>query len=122
MIQDKGACCSSPASICYWFVASLMAWGLLSLIGMYWYPLHARSATTILFAMAIGCAANWVRNRTFHCAVSGPVFLITAFLFLLFDVTTFRVDIVWVWLFVLLGAGVGFLLEWWYARRPASGS
>lgn len=61
--------------------------------------------------MAIGCASNWVRNRTFHCAVSGPVFLIAAFLFLLLDVTTFRVDIVWVWLFVLLGVGVGFSLE-----------
>src|SRR5215471_11008633 len=88
--QNKGACCSSPASICYWFAASLAAWGVLSLIGIYWHPLHASSATAILFAMAIGCAANWLRNRTFHCALSGPVLLIAAFLFLPSDVTTFR--------------------------------
>ncbi len=122
MTQNKGACCSSPASICYWSIASLVAWGVLSLIGIYWHPLHASSATTILFAMAIGCAANWLRNRTFHCAISGPVFLMAAFVFLWSDLTTFRVNIVWVWMFVLIGVGAAFLAEWRYAKRPPSGS
>jgi hypothetical protein len=122
MTQNTGACCSSPASICYWFAASLVAWGVLSLVGVYWHPLHASSATTILLAMAIGCAANWLRNRTFHCAISGPVFLIAAFAFLPSDFTTFRVNIVWVWIFVLMGVGVAFLLEWRYAKRHASRS
>jgi hypothetical protein len=53
MPEHKGVCCSSPAAMCYWFVASLTAWGVLSLIGIYWRPLHALSAATILFAMAI---------------------------------------------------------------------
>ena len=122
MTQNKGACCSSPASICYWSAASLVAWGVLSLIGIYWHPLHASSATTILFAMAIGCIANWLRNRTFHCAISGPVFLMAAFVFLWSDLTTFRVNIVWVWMFVLMGVGAAFLAEWRYAKRPPSGS
>jgi hypothetical protein len=26
--------------------------------------------------MAIGCLANWLRNRSFHCAITGPLFLI----------------------------------------------
>jgi hypothetical protein len=120
--QNKGACCSSPASICYWFVASLVAWGLLSLFGIFWHPLHASSASTILFAMAIGCAANWRRNRTFHCAISGPVLLVSACVFLLSGVTAYRVNVFWVWIFVLTGVGVAFLLQWRYARRPASRS
>jgi hypothetical protein len=78
MRAHKGACCSSPAAICYWLAASLIAWGVLSLIGIYWRPLHAQSAATILSAMAIGCAANWLGNRTLHCAITGPLFLIAA--------------------------------------------
>src|SRR5712692_8304157 len=69
MTEHKEACCTSPAAVCYWFAVSLVAWGVLSLIGIYWRPLHAPSAAACLFAIAIGCAANWLRNRTFHCAI-----------------------------------------------------
>jgi len=120
MTQNQRACCSSLAAICYWFAASLCAWPLLSLVGIYWHPLHGSSASTILFAMAIGCAANWLKNRTFHCAITGPVFLIAGFVFLLPGVATFRVSTFWVWPFVLIGVGVAFLLEWRYAKRPTS--
>ena len=67
MKEHKEACCSSPSAMCYWLGASLIAWEVLSLMGIYWRPLHALSAATILFAMAIGCVANWLRNRTLHC-------------------------------------------------------
>jgi hypothetical protein len=62
---------SSNVLLC---AVSVVAWGVLSLIGLYWFPLHALSAATILFAMAIGCVANWLRNRTLHCAITGPLF------------------------------------------------
>ena len=65
MTKPAGACCSSPATICYWFIVSLIAWGVLSLVGIYLRPLRASSATACLFAMAIGCFANWARNRSF---------------------------------------------------------
>ena len=120
MTRNQEACCSSPAAICYWFAASLCAWALLSLVGIYWHPLHGSSASTILFAMAIGCAANWLKNRTFHCAITVPIFLIAGLVFLLPGVVTFRVGTSWVWPFVLIGVGVAFLLEWRYAKRPTS--
>ena len=111
MTEHKGACCSSPAAMCYWFAAFLIAWGLLSVIGNYWHPLRALSAATILFAMAIGCAANWLRNRTFHCGITGPLFLIAALVFLLSDVTATHINSLLVWPFVLIGVGIAFLLE-----------
>ena len=119
MTKQAQACCSSPASICYWFAASLIAWGALSLIGIYWRPLHAGSAATCLLAMAIGCFANWLRNRTYHCAVTGPIFLIAGVVFLFSGVRTRHVDPLWVWPFVLVGVGVAFVLEWRYAKRSA---
>src|ERR1700674_1483691 len=99
MAEPKEACCSSSAAMCYWFGASLIAWGVLSVIGIYWHPLHGSSAVTILFAMAIGCVANWLRNRTLHCAITGPLFLIAAVVFLLSDVSMFHVNSILVWPF-----------------------
>ena len=112
------ACCSSPAAICYWFIVSLIAWGLLSLIGIFWRLLHASSAAC-LFAMAIGCLANWLRNRSFHCAITGPVFLIGGGVFLLSEMHKVNVNTSWVWPFVLIGVGIAFLLEWQYAKHSA---
>jgi hypothetical protein len=109
------ACRSSPAAICYWFVVSLVAWGMLSLIGIYW--LHAPSAAACLFAMAVGCLANWFKNRSFHCAITGPLFLVAGVAFLLAGVRVVHVDTLLVWRFVLVGTGIAFLLEWWYAKR-----
>jgi hypothetical protein len=120
MTKRVEACCSSPAAICYWFVVSLIAWGVLSLIGIYWRPLHASSAVACLFAMAIGCLANWVRNRSFHCAVTGPLFLIGGITFLLSSVRMIHVDTHWVWPVLLIGVAIAFLLEWLYGKPSAS--
>jgi hypothetical protein len=83
MTKQAEACSSSPAAMLYWFIASLVAWGALSLIGIYWHPLHASSAVACLFAMGIGCVANWLRNRSFHCTMAAPIFLIAGIVFLL---------------------------------------
>ena len=120
MTKEGRACCSSPAAICYWFMVSLMAWGVLSLIGIYWSPLHTSSTATCLFAMAIGCLANWLRNRTFHCAITGPLFLIGGVTFLLSGMRMTHVNTRWVGPFVLIGVGIAFLLESRYAKRSAS--
>jgi hypothetical protein len=119
MQKQVEACCSSPASICYWFIVSLVAWGVLSLVGMYWLPLHAPSPSACLFAMAIGCFANWTKNRTFHCGVTGPLFLVAGIVLLLWGKRMLHVNVGWVWSIVAIGTGMAFLLEWRYAKRGA---
>jgi hypothetical protein len=118
--EHKGACCSSPAAMCYWFAASLFAWGVLSFIGIFWRPLDRSSAATILLAMAIGCVANWLRNRTFHCGMTAPLFLIAGLVFLVSDVTMTHVNSLLVWPLVVVGVGIAFLLEWRYSKSSAS--
>ena len=117
MKKGVETCCTSPAAMCFWFGVSLAAWGVLSFIGMYWHPLHASSAVGILFAMAIGCFANWARHHSFHCAITGPLFLVAGAIFLMSDVRIIQVDTLWVWSFLLIGVAVAFLLEWHYAKR-----
>ena len=100
----------------FWFVASLVAWGLLSLIGIYWHPLRALSATTIYLAAGAGCCANWLRNRTFHCGITAPLLLMAGLVSLLAETNVISVDTRFMWRFVAIGIGVGFFLEWRYAR------
>lgn len=113
----KDACCSSPAAIRYWLGVTIVAWAILSLIGVIWQPLHATSAITVLFAMAAGCFANWIRNRTYHCFIDGPLFLIAGSLFLLriLDIVHFRSWAIWVSLFT--GVSISFWLEWRISKR-----
>ena len=70
--------------------------------------------------MAIGCLANWFKHRSFHCDITGPVFLIGGITFLLSGVRMIHVNTRWVWPFVLIGVGIAFLLERLYAQRSAS--
>ena len=108
-------CCSSPASICFWFIASLVGWAVLAAIGSFWHPLHATSAVTCLLAMAFGCFANAFKNRTYHCVLTGPLFLVGAILLLSSDMTHSKPAVIWT--AVLAGTGIAFFLEWRYSRK-----
>lgn len=111
------ACCSSPAAIRYWLVVSLVSWAILGLVGIFWHPLRAPAAQTILLAIAVGCFANWSKNRTFHCGVTGPLFLSIGILLLLSDARIIHISDTFVWPTVLVGTGIAFLLEWRYTRH-----
>ena len=108
-------CCSSRASICFWLIASLAAWAVLATIGMFWHPLHATSAVTCLLAMAVGCLANAFKNRTYHCILTGPLFLTAAILLLSSNLTHLKPVLVWT--VVLVGSVFAFLLEWYHSRK-----
>jgi len=117
MARQQDVCCTSPAAICYWFAVSLFTWGLLSLVGMHWRPFRASSAATILLAAAVGCVANWFRNRTLHCGITAPIFLVGGVAFLLSDMRMVQINSGVVWPFIFTGIGIAFLLERRYVRR-----
>jgi len=120
MSRPAKVCCSSPTSICFWFAVSIIAWGLLSLVGIYWRPLGPSAASTIVLASGIGCVANWSRNRTFHCGISAPLLLAAGLIFLLTDIGVLHIEPGFVWPFLLLGVVIAFLLEWKYASRSTN--
>jgi len=119
MTQRTEPCCSSPATLCYWLIVSVLAWAVLSLAAIYWHPLRKAWAACLL-AMAIGCFANWIKNHSLHCVITGPLFLVAGVVFLLSGVGYIRFNALWVWPFVLAGVGIAFLLEWLCAKRSAS--
>ena len=119
MIRRTEPCCSSPVTLCYWFVVSVLAWALLSLIEIYWPPLQAPRAAC-LFAMAIGCAANWIKNHSLHCIITGPLFFVAGLGFLLSGAGFIRFNAFWVWPIIGVGVGISFLLEWQRTKRSQS--
>jgi hypothetical protein len=105
----------------YWFIVSLAAWGLFSLIGVYWHHLQAHSPQTILLAMAFGCVANWLQNHTLHCGITGPILLIAGVMSLLSEMDVIHTSSALLWSLTLIGVGMAFLVEWRYASRCKRG-
>lgn len=103
----------------YWLIATLLIWGMLSVIGLFWRPLAPASAQTILLAMSGGCFANWIRNHTCHCFITAPMLLIAGGVFLLSSLRVIHVRSDYVWVALLIGISLAFLLEWRLARRSA---
>jgi positive regulator of sigma E activity len=65
--------------------------------------------------MGAGCFANAFKNRTYHCVLTGPLFLIAAMLLLSSDLTHIKLALIWA--VVLVGTGMAFFLEWRYSRK-----
>ena len=118
-LSKRTVYCSSPASMCYWLAASMIAWGLLSLVGFYWRPLAPASASTIVLAAGIGCVANWAKNRTFHCGITAPLLLIAGTVLLLAELRILNVPRWIIWSFVAAGVCVAFLLEMKFVPAPS---
>jgi len=70
-----------------------------------------------LLAAAVGCVANWFRNRTLHCGITAPIFLAGGVAFLLSDMRMVQINSGVVWPLIFTGIGIAFLLEWQYVRR-----
>lgn len=88
----------------------------MSLVAILFLPLRTSPMAIIFFAMAIGCVANWFRNRTLHCVITAPLFLIIGALFLVSNLHIVAVDSRVLWCVVGFGTAVAFFFEWRYAK------
>jgi hypothetical protein len=109
-ISAKGYCCASWQSLCFWGCAFAIFYvaGLATIYG-----LHAeRYGLTVLFAaLGLACVTNLIRNRTFHCVITGPFFLLIALVFALSARGVWRVHTAALWAMVAIVVCVAFLLE-----------
>jgi hypothetical protein len=114
-VSEKKYCCTTAGSLCYWWEAFLI---LLCLGLAVVYPLHLiRYALVVLFAaMGLACIVNLVRNRTFHCVITAPFFLVVSALLALQVAGIWSIGAIWLWPIVCIVVCAAFLLE----RRFAS--
>jgi hypothetical protein len=106
------SCCTSPAAMCFWAAMFVLIYGAALILRTSWPTLQPFGDTTILVAFGAACLANFGRNRTLHCGLTGPLFVLAAVAAALIEAGIWQVDMAILWGVVLLGTGVAFLIEW----------
>jgi hypothetical protein len=105
-------CCTTPSAMCFWTAAFVLFYGAGLLLGTVWPPVRQYQDTVLLIALAAACFVNFHRNRTLHCRLTGPLFVVGAIAAWLAEVGIWRVDQSALWGSVLVGVGLAFLIEW----------
>ena len=114
-IPVKGYCCSSWQSLCFWGCAFAVFYAA-GLLAIYWLHMQSYQTTVLFAALGLACVANLVRNRTFHCVITAPFFLLVALAFALSTAGIWKVPTAPLWATVVIVVCAALLLE----RRFAS--
>ncbi len=115
-VEQKRFCCFTPRAACTWIAAFLVLYGL-GLLVLHLEHLERYEGTAFFAAMGLACFFNFARNRTFHCFITGPFFLLVAFALALQTYGVWNLSRTVPWATVLIVVGIAFLLE----RRFAGG-
>ena len=113
-------CCTTPSAMCFWVAAFVLFYGAGLLLGTVWPAVRHYEDTVLLVSLAAACFVNFHRNRTLHCALTGPLFVVGAIVAILAEAGIWHVDLSALWGVVLLGVGLAFLIEWRTVRGNSS--
>ncbi len=114
-IGERKYCCTTTRGLCYWGAAFFIVYSL-GLAAILWLKLDRYQLAMLFGALGAACIANFARNRTFHCVITGPFFLVVAAALALRVAGVWNVSTGLLWPVVLVVIGAAFLLE----RRFAS--
>ena len=114
-ISERQYCCTTAGSLCYWSAAFFIFYGV-GLAAIYWLRLDKFQLVALFVALGLACLANFARNRTFHCVLTGSFFLLVAAALALETAGVWHAGTRLLWPVVLVVVGVALLLE----RRFAS--
>lgn len=65
-----------------------------------------------------GVCANFGRNRTFHCGITGPLFILSAAAMALVEWSRWRIDGEIIWGVTLVAVGLTLVTEWQVVGEP----
>ena len=105
-------CCTSPAAMWFWAAAFVVLYGIGLFARSTWPVFEPYGDTLLLAALGLACFINFDRNRTLHCALTGPLFLIAAVVASLMEAGIWDLDEDAMWGLVLVGVTLAFLIEW----------
>jgi hypothetical protein len=111
------SCCTTPSAMAFWTVMLVLFFGVGLLLRSVFPSLEPFADTAILSALAAACFANYRRNRTLHCGLTGPLFLGAAIVMALVESGASRIDELVLWALVLVGVAIALVIEWRTVRR-----
>ncbi len=119
-MKIANACCTTPGALCFWGAAFLVIYGAGLLAMQVWPGVEAYDTALLLGALGLACGINFARNRTYHCAITAPIFLLGAVAAGLDAAGVWSVPENILWPLVMIGVGAAFLLEFAYTQRQGS--
>lgn len=119
-MSNQTYCCTTPGALCFSAAVFAVLYGLGLLLPVFWPGLGAYQNVILLSALGLTCVTNFAKNRTVHCGLTGPLFLIAAAVLALGTAGILNVPQSIVWPFVLIGVGISFFVEW-RVTQPARG-
>ena len=114
-VPESRFCCLTPRAGCTWIVAFAILYGL-GLIVLHLEHVERYRGTMFFAAMGLACLVNLAQNRTFHCVITAPFFLLVAAALALQSYGTWYVSKAVLWPTVVIVVGIAFLLEQRLAR------
>jgi hypothetical protein len=111
------SCCTTPAAMFFWAAIFVLIYTAGLAIRSLWPPIEPFGDTAILVALGAACVINFGRNRTLHCGITGPLFVVGAIAAASIEAGVWQLDMSIVWGAVLLGVAIGFAMEWRMAGR-----
>jgi hypothetical protein len=106
------SCCTTPSAAGFWAGMFVLFYGASLLLTAVWPELRQYGDALILLSLAAACFVNFGRNRTLHCGLTGPLFVVGAAVALLMEAGIWSVDQSVLWGVVLVGVALAFLIEW----------
>src|SRR5215831_8446041 len=70
------SCCTTPATMCFWAATFVLVYGAGLLVRSLWPALQPFGDTLLLGSLGAACFINFTRNRTLHCGLTGPLFVV----------------------------------------------
>jgi hypothetical protein len=116
------SCCTSPAAMWFWAAAFVVLYGIALFARSTWPVFDPYGDTLLLAALGFACFINFSRNRTLHCGLTGPLFLIAAVVAVLMEAGVWSINETALWGLVLVGVALAFLIEWRTVGRQEHGS
>ena len=107
------SCCTTPSAMGFWAAAFVIIYSAALVLTSLWPAGRIFGDTLILGALGAACFINFGRNRTLHCGITGPLFILGAVAAGLIEASIWHLDMAIVWGVVLLGVCLALLLEWW---------
>ena len=116
------SCCTTPSAIWFCTAMFLLLYGGGLLLGIVWPAVRQYGDTLILAALGAACFINFGRNRTLHCGLTGPLFLVGAVVAALVEARIWNLDLDVVWGVVLAGVAMALFIEWRTVGRQSGAS
>jgi hypothetical protein len=114
----SGSCCSTPSAMCFWATAFMILYGAGLVASAAWPAIGDYRQTYTLAALGVACCANFGRNRTFHCGITGPLFILSAAAMGFVESNRWRIDGDIIWGITLVAVGLTLVAEWRVVGEP----